>query len=219
MNINEDMLCPVCQAKLFTDEVAFCPECGAPHHKKCFLGLGHCFYADKHGTSEQWQPPKIEPPKATNTDNSNVNQNTVDNGGYNTNGFGVFNGFCIKLAGFRSDIERFFIRGNRIYIVDKRIHLRVYGIGKLVGSYYVEREIEFLSELLRFIYHFQTIVHLFGIHQRFAYLVPFRFKECIRHSAADYKRVAFFEKVIYYVKLIRNFRAAENSDERAYGVL
>lgn len=92
MNINEDMLCPVCQAKLFTDEVAFCPECGAPHHKKCFLGLGHCFYADKHGTPEQWQPPKIEPPKATNTDNSNVIQNTVDNGGYNTNGFGVFNG-------------------------------------------------------------------------------------------------------------------------------
>ena len=34
MNINEDMLCPVCQAKLFTDEVAFCPECGAPC--KCY---------------------------------------------------------------------------------------------------------------------------------------------------------------------------------------
>lgn len=65
MIIDENMICPVCNAKLFTDEVAYCPECGAPHHKKCFLQLGHCAYADKHGTDEQWQPPKIEPPQAT----------------------------------------------------------------------------------------------------------------------------------------------------------
>lgn len=63
MNYDENMTCPVCFAKLFTDEVAVCPECGAPHHKKCFLKLNHCAYADKHGTPEQWQPPKIEPPK------------------------------------------------------------------------------------------------------------------------------------------------------------
>lgn len=65
MNFDENMTCPVCKAKLFTDEVAFCPDCGAPHHKKCYLLIGHCAYEDTHGTPEQWQPPKIEPPKAT----------------------------------------------------------------------------------------------------------------------------------------------------------
>ncbi|MGN0173591.1 MAG: RING finger protein [Acutalibacteraceae bacterium] len=78
MDINENMICPVCKAKLFTDEVAVCPECGAPHHKKCFLGLGHCYYESKHGTAEQWQPPKIEPPKATEqTSSDNSGKRTV----------------------------------------------------------------------------------------------------------------------------------------------
>lgn len=63
MKIDENMLCPVCNAKLFTDEVAFCPECGAPHHKQCYLNLGHCAYEEFHGTENQWQPPKIEPPQ------------------------------------------------------------------------------------------------------------------------------------------------------------
>ena len=63
MNIDlENGICPVCKAKLFTDEVAICPECGAPHHKKCFNSLGHCFYADSHGTNEQWQPAKVPYP-------------------------------------------------------------------------------------------------------------------------------------------------------------
>lgn len=63
MKIDENMLCPVCNAKLFTDEVAFCPDCGAPHHKQCYLSLGHCAYEEFHGTENQWQPPKIEPPQ------------------------------------------------------------------------------------------------------------------------------------------------------------
>lgn len=88
MDINENMLCPICKAKLFTGEVAFCPECGAPHHKECYLGLGHCFYADKHGTPQQWQPPKIEPPKATNSQQNEYTQQSAQqndaNGGYNT---------------------------------------------------------------------------------------------------------------------------------------
>ncbi len=63
MKIDENMLCPICKAKLFTDEVAYCPDCGAPHHKKCFLENGKCAYADAHGTENQWQPPKIEKPE------------------------------------------------------------------------------------------------------------------------------------------------------------
>ena len=61
MKIDENMLCPVCKAKLFTDEVAFCPECGAPHHKQCYLKLGHCAYEEFHGTENQWQPPQEQP--------------------------------------------------------------------------------------------------------------------------------------------------------------
>lgn len=101
MDINENMLCPVCKAKLFTDEVAFCPDCGAPHHKSCYLQLGHCAYADKHGTPEQWQPPKIEPPKATepieqsnrqNDDKQNINENNV----FNTQFQGEFNNSRVR---------------------------------------------------------------------------------------------------------------------------
>lgn len=72
MNYDENMLCPVCKAKLFTDEVAVCPDCGAPHHKECFLGLGHCFYADKHGTDEQWTMPKIPYPQEKREQHSSV---------------------------------------------------------------------------------------------------------------------------------------------------
>ncbi len=68
----EKEVCPICKAKLFVDEIAYCPECGAPHHKKCFLELGHCFYEDKHGTPEQWCEPKEkqadDEPKAQNTE-------------------------------------------------------------------------------------------------------------------------------------------------------
>ena len=76
MKIDENMLCPICKAKLFTDEVAFCPDCGAPHHKSCFLNNGACAYADTHGTENQWQPPKIEPPHETNGEKPVETQNT-----------------------------------------------------------------------------------------------------------------------------------------------
>lgn len=95
MKIDENMLCPVCKAKLFTDEVAFCPDCGAPHHKNCYLQLGHCAYADKHGTPEQWQPPKIEAPKASEhreNNNSQPEQNPNQNGGFNVPFGTEFNG-------------------------------------------------------------------------------------------------------------------------------
>lgn len=68
MKLDENMLCPICKAKLFTDEVAYCPECGAPHHKSCYLEKGECAYAEFHGTENQWQPPKIEAPKAQEKD-------------------------------------------------------------------------------------------------------------------------------------------------------
>lgn len=64
MDINlEKENCPICKAKLFTDEVAYCPECGTPHHKKCFLELGHCYYEEKHSEMKQSDVEKIPHPK------------------------------------------------------------------------------------------------------------------------------------------------------------
>ncbi len=53
--------CPVCKAFLFEeDDVVFCPECGAPHHRECYLKLGHCALEEFHGTDRQYSKPKPE---------------------------------------------------------------------------------------------------------------------------------------------------------------
>lgn len=41
--------CPVCH-KTFEDneDVVVCPDCGTPHHRECYTGLGHCFFEDRH---------------------------------------------------------------------------------------------------------------------------------------------------------------------------
>ncbi len=45
--------CAFCHAILFEDDdVVFCPECGAAHHRECYNSLGHCARANLHGTPE-----------------------------------------------------------------------------------------------------------------------------------------------------------------------
>ena len=62
----EGKQCKVCNAYLFEDDdVVFCPECGAPHHRDCYNGLGHCALEHLHGTSEQYDSSK-EVQKANN---------------------------------------------------------------------------------------------------------------------------------------------------------
>ncbi|MBE6761611.1 MAG: DUF2628 domain-containing protein [Ruminococcaceae bacterium] len=57
----EGQKCPVCDAYLFdNDDLVFCPECGAPHHRDCYAALGHCAFEDKHGTDEGYKPVKVE---------------------------------------------------------------------------------------------------------------------------------------------------------------
>ena len=63
--------CVVCHRPFGEDDdVVFCPQCGAPHHRACFQEQGHCFYESAHGTDLEWRPkqeqPKEEPP-AQNT--------------------------------------------------------------------------------------------------------------------------------------------------------
>ena len=57
----EGQKCPVCNAYLFdNDDLVFCPECGAPHHRDCYAALGHCAFEDRHGTDEGYKPPQKE---------------------------------------------------------------------------------------------------------------------------------------------------------------
>lgn len=55
--------CPVCRAYLFEDDdVVYCPECGAPHHRDCFAAAGHCGLEHLHGTEQQYDRQKYAPP-------------------------------------------------------------------------------------------------------------------------------------------------------------
>lgn len=57
----EGQQCPVCHAYLFEeDDVVFCPECGAPHHRDCYKFLGHCGLEQFHGTAEEYRRPEPE---------------------------------------------------------------------------------------------------------------------------------------------------------------
>lgn len=48
--------CPVCGAYLFDeDDIVFCPECGAPHHRECYNAVGHCALESLHGTEKQYK--------------------------------------------------------------------------------------------------------------------------------------------------------------------
>ena len=41
--------CAFCKAILFDDDdVVYCPECGAPHHRECYQSLGHCAREEYH---------------------------------------------------------------------------------------------------------------------------------------------------------------------------
>lgn len=53
--------CVVCQAYLFPeDDIIYCPECGAPHHRDCYTGIGHCALEQEHGTDKQYQRPQAQ---------------------------------------------------------------------------------------------------------------------------------------------------------------
>ena len=50
--------CPVCEKPFSdTDDIVVCPECGAPHHRECYLNEGHCHFESEHGTRESWKRP------------------------------------------------------------------------------------------------------------------------------------------------------------------
>lgn len=60
LNISKEK-CSVCQADLFEDDdIVYCPECGAPHHRDCYNSVGHCGLEQYHGTEKQYKRPQNE---------------------------------------------------------------------------------------------------------------------------------------------------------------
>lgn len=56
MSLNEQTKsCAFCHAYLFSeDDVVYCPECGAPHHRECYNQINRCALAEFHGTENQY---------------------------------------------------------------------------------------------------------------------------------------------------------------------
>lgn len=75
-NTNEK--CAVCKAYLFEeDDVVYCPECGAPHHRDCYNSVGHCALKEFHGTEQQYQKPEIQPENNTENETQSTNNDTT----------------------------------------------------------------------------------------------------------------------------------------------
>lgn len=58
--------CPYCE-KVFTggDDVVYCPECGTPHHRACWLEHGECANSAKHPEGFIWKNESPDPIKET----------------------------------------------------------------------------------------------------------------------------------------------------------
>ncbi len=59
MYFYEGYSCPICgQPFSENEDVVFCPQCGLPHHRACWMQEGHCHLAHLHNTEEQWSRDK-----------------------------------------------------------------------------------------------------------------------------------------------------------------
>ena len=67
----EGRKCVVCHSYLFDDDdVVFCPECGAPHHRDCYNAIGKCGLLSLHGTDAEYKfVPDEEPEEAPQIEN------------------------------------------------------------------------------------------------------------------------------------------------------
>ncbi len=53
----ENQVCDVCGKSFDKDsDIVVCPDCGTPHHRECWMELGHCVNRDKHGEGFEWKP-------------------------------------------------------------------------------------------------------------------------------------------------------------------
>lgn len=67
----DGLKCPVCGRPLFPNEdIVACPQCGLPHHRRCWEQEGHCHLEGLHGTDQQWSREKAEAAAAEETEST-----------------------------------------------------------------------------------------------------------------------------------------------------
>ena len=73
MNIKtQDIKCAYCDAYLFEeDDIVYCPECGAPHHRECYNKINECALKEYHGTDKEYKKLEITVEKSPSTDFNN----------------------------------------------------------------------------------------------------------------------------------------------------
>ena len=77
---NSGEKCSVCHAYLFDeDDVVYCPQCGAPHHRDCYNAIGHCGLEQYHGTENQNKKPENKKEEDKQQKFNNTKTQTVCN--------------------------------------------------------------------------------------------------------------------------------------------
>lgn len=52
----DNKICPICRKPLNDkSDIVVCPECGTPHHRACYLSLGHCGVEEYHASGFEWK--------------------------------------------------------------------------------------------------------------------------------------------------------------------
>ncbi len=70
--------CPLCgQTFKDTDDIVVCPDCGTPHHRKCWLKNGECLRADKHGLNEPVEVEFKDVEAEKNSENTENNAQSI----------------------------------------------------------------------------------------------------------------------------------------------
>lgn len=82
MSLNDqNQTCALCHAYLFAeDDVVYCPECGAPHHRECYNKLNKCALEELHGTENQYDKLKraAEEQKSKKEEEQRENNQTAE---------------------------------------------------------------------------------------------------------------------------------------------
>ena len=82
MNKYQNSLCPVCQKPLLEHEdIVVCPDCGTPHHRACYLSLGHCALQDRHESGYTWEPAAQQASESETDKQHHSNEQSFENEG------------------------------------------------------------------------------------------------------------------------------------------
>ena len=81
-----NLMCSGCHAYLFEeDDVVYCPQCGAPHHRECYNALGHCALEDLHGTENQYDLVREKARKEKENEEKPTDRSSYNNTNFNSN--------------------------------------------------------------------------------------------------------------------------------------